>query len=155
MIAVPPTHASGISDATLVEVLLVSSDADHPALRRIFTHTRWRLFTCERIADAVALVESRPIGVVICREQVRDGTWNDLLSGIDVRLNAPKVIVASAQPTTKLWSTALTAGADYVLRVPFDTSDVLRTIGEAWHRWWFARVREARFDRQLSRNAVA
>jgi hypothetical protein len=114
----------------------------------MFSHTKWQLFTCERLTDAVSLIRSRPIGVVICREDVADGTWQDLVSQTAVAPNPPKIIVASAEPTTKLWNAALGAGADYVLRIPFNSFDVLRSISEAWHRWWFARVREARFDRR-------
>lgn len=131
---------------TNVEVLLVSSNGDHPTIERMFSHTRWHLFTCDRIADAVSVIHSRPIGVVICRDTVADGSWEDLVSRINIDLNAPKVIVASEEPSTKLWNSVVQAGADYVLGIPFSSFDVLRSIGDAWHRWWFTRVREARFD---------
>lgn len=138
---------SGLNSAiTRVHVLLVSSEGDHPALERMFTHTRWQLFTCERVADAVSLIESRNIGVVICRENAADGTWEHLVSKANTMSNPPKIILASTEPSTKLWNKALQAGADYVLSVPFDSFDVLRSVGDAWHRWWFGRVRVARFD---------
>jgi hypothetical protein len=107
------------------------------------------LFSCDRLAHTVAFVESSRVGVIVCRDAVADGTWEDLQSRLDAATNAPKLIVASPEPTTKLWNAVLTAGADYVLSIPFDSSDVLRSIGDAWHRWWFFRMREARFDSSI------
>lgn len=137
----------GNPDKTILEALLASPHAeDHVTLRRVFSHTRWRLLDCERVAHAVELINTRPVAVVISRELLLDGTWQDLVSSIESATNPPKLLLAAAEPTKSLWQSALSSGADSILHIPFDANEALRSIAEASQRWWFTRVREKRFD---------
>src|SRR5690242_14542223 len=97
-IIVSPTQPLG------VEVLLVTHDpADSAALGRIFSHSRWQLLTCESVEEAARIVRQRPVGVVICRESVSDGTWRELLTCLEQHQNRPKVFVATKDSTNSLW----------------------------------------------------
>src|SRR5690242_14130734 len=112
-----------------VEVLLVTPDpADSAALARIFSHSRWQLLTCDSVEEATQVIRSRPIGVVICRETVSDGTWRELLNSLERYQNQPKVFIATKDSTTSLWDETVKAGADYILEVPFDPKDVFRSV---------------------------
>ncbi len=128
-----------------VEVLLASAElCDHLALRRMFDHTNWHLLSCNDMHQLENVLMRSNLGVVICREHLPSGSWMDALSCCKSKTDAPKLIVASSHPTTKLWSEVIGAGADYVFPIPFHYPDVLRNVADAWARWFFTRSRESK-----------
>ena len=132
------------SRVELVETILVSSDSsDHQVLQRIFTHTRWSLLHAEKLAQARRVLEVHSVGVVICRESFRDGSWEDVLRVVNSQPIAPKVMLAALSPSKGLWNVALQSGADSILTVPFAGADVLRSVADAWYRWWYQQARSA------------
>jgi len=129
-----------------VEVLLVTADSVRDSsITRIFNHSKWRLLNSGSLAEANELICSRRIGVVICNQNVADGTWKDLVAVIKPQPNAPKLMVASENAGTALWREALELGADWVLQIPFDQQEVFRSVSDAWLRWNLTRVAETQF----------
>ena len=64
----------------IVTVLEVSPfEADHNALRRIFSHSNWKLLITRSCAEATAFLKTKLIPVVLCERELPDGTWKDIL----------------------------------------------------------------------------
>jgi len=119
-----------------VTVLSVSPhQEDHSALRGIFGHSRWALYQAGHVASAVAILNEREIGVVLCDRDLQPGTWIDLLESLTLLPNAPPLIVTSRLADDRLWSEALNLGAYDVLAKPFDRRELARSVSLAWLHW--------------------
>jgi DNA-binding NtrC family response regulator len=128
-----------------LNVLSVSSiPGDHVSLDAIIGGTVSKLFMVDRLSAALGILPSEQISVVLCERDLSPGAWTDLLEHLNDVPHAPTVIVASRLANEQIWAEALNPGAWDVLAKPFERTEVLRTIGVAWHHWnnqrHFARV---------------
>jgi DNA-binding NtrC family response regulator len=122
--------------SNMMTVLAVSSSPeDQAGLRAIFTHSRWRLCQVESLAEAISFLEAQPIAVVICDDNLRDGTFRDVLELTASRPNPFRLIVASHFVDNRLWAEALNLGAYDVLAIPFRAAEVFHCVSLAWRRW--------------------
>src|SRR5579859_1153459 len=126
----------GLEANGAITVLAVSvSHEDLGSLKEIFSHSRWRLFEARSCAEALALLDVHPIGVVISAEKLVDGTWRDLLARCTTPGNPPKLIVASHFADDRLWAEALCLGAYDVLAMPLRAAEVFHGVSLAWRGW--------------------
>jgi len=122
--------------APKITVLAVSaSRADRDELNHIFARSRWRLYQAHSSAEALTLLRTQTIPVVIADTDLPDATWSDLLARLDSLANPPHLIVTSAFADDRLWAEALNLGAYDVLSKPFDAVDVFRAVSLAWRSW--------------------
>jgi DNA-binding response OmpR family regulator len=120
----------------IVTVLEVSPfEADHNALRSIFSHSNWKLLITRTCAEAAAFLKKRLVPVVLCERELPDGTWKDILERASRALNPPAVIVSARLADDRLWAEVLNLGGYNVLSKPFKDTEVFRDVGLAWLHW--------------------
>lgn len=123
----------GANRTECVTVLSVSPlEHDHASLQSIFGHSKWKLFSADRLLSAQSVLQEHDISVVLCERDLMPGTWLDLLGHIQDMSHCPSLIVTSRLADERLWSEALNLGAWEVLAKPFDRSEVIRTVKYAW-----------------------
>jgi DNA-binding NtrC family response regulator len=108
---------------------------DHRSLDAIIGKFDWNLFTVDFLPAALAILPTLDIAVIVCECDLLPGVWTDLLEHLKHLPYAPALIVTSTHADEQLWAEALNLGAWDVLAKPFDRSEVLRTVGLAWHHW--------------------
>jgi len=119
-----------------VEILVVSTaEADYTCFSHILSHSRWGLHRVVNCREAVAFLERRPLGVVICDVKLADGSWKDLLGCLAALPFAPNLIVSSRLADEQLWAEVLNLGGYDVLTTPYDTNEVFRVGSAAWLDW--------------------
>jgi DNA-binding NtrC family response regulator len=125
----------GPEEGAAITVLAVGlSQGDFGSLKAIFSHSRWRLYQATSYAEAISFLDLYFIPVVICEENLPDGTWRDLLAHGPSLPNPRKLIVASHFADGRLWAEALNLGAYDVLTMPFRAAEVFHS-SLAWRQW--------------------
>jgi DNA-binding response OmpR family regulator len=125
-----------------VTVLEISPfESDHAALKRIFSHSNWKLHISRTCSEAISLLKSKLIPVILCERDLPDGSWKDIVERTAQAANPPAVIVSSRLADDHLWSEVLNQGGYNVLSKPFNDSEVFRDVSLAWLHW------KARADR--------
>ncbi|MFB3827362.1 MAG: response regulator [Bryobacteraceae bacterium] len=113
-----------------------SSQADQLSLGHLFRHTKWTLLEAGSCSDALHLIRSFPVPVVICDSTLPDGEWRDLLDQAVLSTSVPPLlIVASRLADDRLWAEVMDAGGYDVLEKPFNHSEVVRVVSLAWLQW--------------------
>ena len=79
-----------------VSILTVSSfDEDHRATEAILRRSKWDHHTARTIAEALRLMRSADVSVILCERDLPDGSWKDLLTAVaDPELGAHSSSVA-------------------------------------------------------------
>jgi DNA-binding NtrC family response regulator len=120
-----------------LEVLTINNDKkDCAALRSIMGHTNWIFHCVPDISRAIQFLEKNLVPVIVCSNQLPDGTWKDVLAAVRRFPNPPDVLVYTAQPDDRLWMDVLSSGGYDLLQVPFNRDEVLRLISLASRKWW-------------------
>jgi DNA-binding NtrC family response regulator len=116
-------------------ILIVSPlEEDHLSLQAIVGHpmySTWTLFNARDLVAAFALLQQHDIGVVVCEQELRPGTWIDLLKHFNAMPTAPSLIVTSRLADWHLWAKALSLGAWDVLAKPLNLSELIRSVQSA------------------------
>lgn len=108
---------------------------DQRTLTRIFAHSDWKLFGAGTLREAKDLLREEPISVVICEQELPDGTWKDLLEELSHAERPPHLVVTSRMADDQLWAEVLNRGGYDVLAQPFDPTEVFRVVSLAWRHW--------------------
>ena len=125
-------------------VLCVSPyPADGALLERILNYTNsksrlnleWTLISTANLASALSVLRESAIPIVFCDCDLAPGTWREMLDRISHLSDPPLLVVTSRVADTRLWAEALSLGAYDVLTKPYDTTEVIRTLGLAWQHW--------------------
>lgn len=120
----------------VVTVLCVSgSEADHQSLSHLFQSTKWTLLQCRSRAEAMELLRTRPVPVVICDCALPDGRWKDFLDEFASFPQPPVLIVTSRLADDRLWADVMDSGGYDVLEKPFNHSELVRVVSLAWLAW--------------------
>jgi DNA-binding response OmpR family regulator len=107
----------------------------------MFDDANWRLFTAHTCREGMAQLDREQIPIVICADQLPDGSWKDVLSRFAPISEPPRLIVASRHADERLWSEVLNLGGFDLLATPFREVEVGYAIGSAWVDWKYARAR--------------
>ncbi len=91
-----------------------------------------RVQFCEASHEALGLLQSRPIPIVLCD---CGAGWREVLDGFRSLPHPPALIVTSRIADDRLWSEALNLGAYDVLAKPYQPEEVVRVLDMAWLRW--------------------
>jgi DNA-binding NtrC family response regulator len=108
---------------------------DHFSLDAILGNSEGKLFTADRLPEALAVLPAGLISVVVCDSDFLPRAWTDLLEHLHALPHPPYLIVTSRLADDRLWAEALNLGAWDVLAKPFERTEVLRTINGAWQHW--------------------
>jgi response regulator RpfG family c-di-GMP phosphodiesterase len=117
---------------TILAVNLAREDL--ASLRHILDALNWDLLESAGRAAAQALLESRPIPVVLSNHKFPDGDWKHLLKIIDRLSCPPRLIVCSHFADERLWAEVLNLGGHDVLPLPFNREETTRVLKLAWLR---------------------
>ncbi|HLJ14958.1 MAG TPA: response regulator [Bryobacteraceae bacterium] len=117
--------------ATLLSVL--ANEQDYVALESIVTAFRWTVRRASGCREARNILRRTNVSVVLCDQNLPDGSWKQMLREIAGLKNAPILIVASTLADEALWAEVLNLGGYDLLSKPFRADEVLRTITSAPH----------------------
>lgn len=118
-------------------------EEDHLVLSAILADSRWPLCpgsqwtleTAGSLPAALAVLDKTRIPLVLCESDLGAGTWREFWEHAATLPDAPFLIVTSRLADEHLWAEALNLGAYDVLAKPFDPTEVIRTLSQAWlHR---------------------
>ena len=134
-----PNLASKADSARTVEVdprlrvLSVSPTSDdHITLGRLLAGTAWEIDTAEDCDAALRRIREGRIGIVICEQDLPDGTWRNLLNYVQTRPEKPFLIVTSILADEQLWAEVLNLGGYDVIAKPFDSRDATHVLETAY-----------------------
>ena len=120
----------------VVTVLSVTAALnDQESLRDLFRHTKWVLREAGGCQQALTLLRSEAVPVVLCESSLPDGDWREMIQATAGLLDPPLVIVVSRLADDRLWSEVLNLGGYDVLERPFDSSEMYRVVSLAWLHW--------------------
>lgn len=135
---------SSTSAPTTIDVLAVMPAAeDRTALDRILTGPAWSLRKATTLTSAVDQISKKHPPLILCSHDVEGASWKDVLDHIRGLAVSPLLVVASRMADEHLWAEALNLGAYDVLAMPFEASEVQRTLSLAWQRWRKQQVPQA------------
>jgi len=131
----PRDQAASPPEGSIAILLIGPHDSRRRALRSILAPPRWEVREASTYAEAVGILDDRPIAVTICDTDLQDGNWQALLRNLQGRTHPPNLIVSSRLADERLWAEVLNLGGYDVLAQPFDRGEVLRVAGMAWTSW--------------------
>lgn len=114
---------------------MTNHEEDLGLLAQTFRATNWRLRSGKSYRQAVMILCQERMPVIICQCCLPDGSWKDILSRIVDLPDAPRLIVASAEPVDYLCAEVINLGGYDVLTTPFDPREVVWAVGCACRNW--------------------
>ncbi|MGO4883687.1 MAG: two-component system response regulator [Bryobacteraceae bacterium] len=132
-------------------LLLVPSDTRRRALVRMLAP--WEIVEASAYTEAVEILYTCRISVVICDIEIENGDWQALLAKLQQHPVPPSLVVSSRLADERLWGEVLNLGGYDVLAQPFDEAEVRRVAHMAWAAW--IDRREGRTDGNRQRSAAA
>ena len=119
-----------------IAVLLIGSDTeDVSVVRGILPEERWIVSQCIDCRDALAHLDRHRPALVLCRRDLPDGSWRNILSQMQMLNPPPLLLVASRHADEVLWAEVLNAGGYDVLLEPLNSEEVSRVFSMAWRYW--------------------
>ena len=138
------TRSREITTNRIVSVLSISPiEEDHCALQNILSSLQSamdpsRTFTvssCTTLDAGLAVLQNRQFEVIVCEQDLRPGSWRDVLQQAVILPIPPSLIVTSRLADEPLWAEVLNLGAYDVLAKPFDRAEVTRVVNGGWRSW--------------------
>jgi DNA-binding response OmpR family regulator len=120
-----------MKSALLVSPLL----EDHQLLSQIFLDKGWTLHLTHTLGSALALLQDRPIPVIITERDLRPGDWKDVFAALQQVPHQPLLVVTSRLADEHLWAEVLNLGGHDVLAKPFQAAEVQWELESAWRIW--------------------
>ena len=134
-IGVWPAVCFTMAMTTTRSALLVSAvDEDHESLGQVFSPQGWILYKARTLEAAVDFLRRTPVPVVVTERDLPLGNWKDVLAAIQQLPRTPLLIVTARLADELLWAEVLNLGGHDVLSQPFQVSELLWVLGNAWRR---------------------
>lgn len=130
-----PAASVGVPDRTVTVLIIGEPGGDRDSLRSILSHSNWVVHEAASKAEALDVLRSNRISVVLCGCKLADGDWRSVLELVGALPNAPPLIVTSRRADDSLWAEVLNLGGYDLLPAPFDRREVIRVTGVAWLQW--------------------
>lgn len=99
----------------------------------------WIIRTASSLGEARLSFLGGQISVVVSKDCLPDGNWQDLLEHASGVLQGPNIVITARLADERLWAEVLNLGGYDVLAQPFDDDEVFRVIDSArrnWHSQW-------------------
>ena len=81
---------------TTVAVLAVSPhEEDHVCLRAIIGHSNWKVFEARTCHEAMSLLTTNRMAVLVCERDLPDGDWKTLLDPLSGLPLPPRLVVTT------------------------------------------------------------
>jgi DNA-binding NtrC family response regulator len=78
--------------------------------------------------DALYVLAKKHIDVLLCDENLRDGSWKDLLGQIAMMAEPPRLVVVAATTRRAVCAEAINLGCHDVLAKPVDETEVMQVV---------------------------
>jgi len=118
-------ETSGSETSARPRILYVGSlPEDRLALNHILDGTQWLLSVVTTCQDAIQRLRTTPVSAIFCESELEDGTWKEILDGLNGCCDAPPLIVTSRMADEYLWAEVLNLGGCDVLAKPFSGREV-------------------------------
>ena len=120
------------------EVTVLSAsllEEDHLFLERVLNSSSCQVVGVGTCRDLLEQARRWRAAVVVTDRDLPDGSWRDILHGMQDDAQRPLLIVASRHADGHLWAEVLNLGGYDVLAKPFDALEVQRVVGSACQRW--------------------
>lgn len=119
----------------LPSVLFVSSvSQDRAALRLMLHGVPCQLNFANTLLRALKRLRRAGSAVVLCDENLPDGTWLDLLNNVSTSGAPPHLVVTSRLADDRLWAEVLHRGGFDVVAKPFRACEVQHVVKTALER---------------------
>lgn len=118
-----------------------AKDGDQVDLEKIFTEWGWKLHRVRTRSEARAFLDGTPVGVVISKRELPEGSWREMLDDLMQRSEPPPLVVTSRLADDALWAEVLNMGGYDVLAEPLDTEEVTRVVSAAARHFDFEHQR--------------
>lgn len=123
----PPTHHDPI-----VVLSVTPSQADQNELNTIASRFGWELIGAPDFAEAISVLSSRDISVILCDRDLPGRDWRESVKLLHAVVTPPCVILTSPVNDTYLWQEVVQNGGYDVLTRPFHAEQVASAIRQAW-----------------------
>ena len=129
-------RGAGCRELTLMVVLSVSqTQSDHQFLEASAASCNCELARAIDLKAALLELDRREVSVVVFDQDLRPGSWREMLSHLQEQRRPAAMIVTSRLSDERLWAEALNLGAWDVLAKPFDRCEVTLSIERALQHW--------------------
>lgn len=122
-------------EKSVTVLTLTASDEDHLSLTGILHRSNWKIHHARNCGQALEVLRSQRIPVIVSDCKLPDGCWKDILFRCGTSGDAPLLIVASPYADEYLWAEVLNLGGYDVLAKPFEPDEVIRIVSLAWLHW--------------------
>jgi len=120
--------------AVVTDVLSVGANATlHVYLSGLFQRFRWVVDYDMSFGKALYSIRHMATAVIVCEEQLPDGSWQSWASSLRSAPNAPELIVVGNDRSLR--SEVLALGGFDALTRPLREADVVWAVASAWHQW--------------------
>lgn len=117
---------------TGVRVAMVHPADEHlVTLLRILWGSGYRSDWATNCGESQVMLAGADAPVVICERELPDGGWRDVMAQTEALPRPPRIIVTSLFADERLWGEVLDFGGYDVLRKPFDSDEVMRSVALA------------------------
>ncbi len=121
--------------AVVTDILSVAANATlHVYLSGLFQKFHWTVNHDMSFVNALHSIRERATAVVVCEEQLPDGSWQSWAESLRSAPNAPELIVVGNDRSLR--SEVLALGGFDALTRPLREADVVWAVASAWHQWW-------------------
>lgn len=93
--------------------------------------------------EAQRFLRRHRVPLVICKRDLPDGSWRNVLGSLTALTDPPFLIVTSRLADEDLWLEVLDAGGYDVMTEPWDELETRRTIAQARYQWSAGRATTA------------
>lgn len=94
----------------------------------VFSQFPWYTHHARTCGEALFVLREDAADIVVCEQNLPDGTWRAVLDAAASRSQPPPVIVTSRLADDRLWAEVLNLGGYDVLAKPLDPTEVYRTL---------------------------
>ena len=126
----------------LTDVLLISPhECDRRTLERAVSNTEWNVLHVRTCEEALAVMSSVLVPVVICDETVAAGRWKAAIKSIIASPHPAPTLLASESYDWRLWVDTIDSGGFELVAKPFDSAGVGEKLHSAYQHWKQGRTR--------------
>jgi DNA-binding NtrC family response regulator len=99
------------------------------------TNAKWDLHRAFSLPSAIVTLQRTPIAVLVCADDLAQGTWKQLLQQVLALPDPPTFVLASNSADERLWMEAIHLGAYDVIVKPLAGREVMRIVASAAVSW--------------------
>jgi DNA-binding NtrC family response regulator len=126
----------------VTDLLLISpGESDRLLLQKAVPATQWHLTHVHTCEEALAVMASVLVPVVICDEKAAAGDWRQAVKCVITSPHPAPILLASDAYDWRVWVDLIEHGGFDVVAKPFDGVDVQGKLQRAFKHWKEGRTR--------------